>query len=176
MQKCNKSAFHAKWSVYFIACKITWLHFALQTSSFVVWPLDYRQRSMIAGCRGQGQRALIQSILGSYRNELALSCMVGFVVICEPDCCSSSFTFKVTVSREEREGKTFSCYMCSDFLDWTQQCSVGWASNRRRERKTLISLNHRVLLQPSRAPETIFKFPVIKMICIFLLVHMKYCF
>lgn len=35
---------------------------------------------------------------------------------------------------EEREEKTFSCYMSSGFRDCGQQCSVGQASNGRRER------------------------------------------
>lgn len=41
------------------------------TSSSLLWPLGCCQRSMIVGCRGQGQKTLSPCILGSFRNEVA---------------------------------------------------------------------------------------------------------
>lgn len=92
------------------------------TSSSLPWPLDCHQRSMIAGCRGQGQRALIQSILGPYRNELATVVCWILSWMAQPECCSKFIYIQSRSLAEERGKKTFSCYMSSGFPVWSQQC------------------------------------------------------
>lgn len=87
---------------------------------------------MIAGCCGQGQRALVQCILGYYRHELARAvCLVLLSNANQSAAAVHPFSQSQFVRGRE---EIFSCYMSSGFPDWSQQCSAGQASDGRRER------------------------------------------
>lgn len=74
------------------------------TSSCPHWPPDCRQRSMIAGCHIQGQRAFIQCILGSYRNELARLVWKVLLSDASQTAAANSSTFQIVVKTGERKG------------------------------------------------------------------------
>ena len=93
------------------------------TPRSLLWPPDCSQRSMIAGCRGQGHRALILCILGYYRNE---SATVVLLSDANQQCCSSSSTFKVVVRPRRGGGEDFFHAICP-LASSTEASSALWA-------------------------------------------------
>ncbi len=112
--KCTKAHFHFtyNWCV-FIAYKGTPLCFVLENLKVQLSSLTSRLPSEIDDCRlsWPGTESSHSVYSGILQEWIGPGCMVGFVIRCLPDCCSSSSKFKVAVSRREGGEDIFMLYV-----------------------------------------------------------------